>query len=52
MLHATRVLAASAVELFEDQTTRAAIRAEFDRKAKGATYRLLIPDGLPASPGP
>jgi aminobenzoyl-glutamate utilization protein B len=52
MVHAARVLAATAVDLFDDEATRAAIRAEFDRKAKGATYRPLIPDGPPVLPGP
>jgi aminobenzoyl-glutamate utilization protein B len=51
MIHAAKVLAATAVDLFEDGEARAAVRAEFDRKAKGATYRLLIPDGPPAPPG-
>ncbi len=51
MIHAAKVLAATAVDLLEDGATRAAIRAEFERKAKGTTYRLLIPDGPPAPPG-
>jgi aminobenzoyl-glutamate utilization protein B len=50
MIHAAKVLAATAVDLFEDPTARAAIQAEFQRKAKGSTYRLLIPDGPPKLP--
>ena len=52
MIHAARVLAATAVDLFEDEAARAAIRAEFRRKAGGPAYQPLIPDGPPAPPGP
>jgi aminobenzoyl-glutamate utilization protein B len=52
MIHAAQVLAATAVELFEDEPARAAIRAEFHRRARAATYRLLIPDGPPGSTEP
>jgi aminobenzoyl-glutamate utilization protein B len=52
MIHAAKVLAATTVDLLEDEPSRAAIRAEFDRKARGSTYRLLIPDGPPRLPEP
>jgi aminobenzoyl-glutamate utilization protein B len=52
MLHAARVLAATAVDLFEDAPMREAIRVEFRRKTEGAAYRPLIPDGPPSPPQP
>src|SRR5262249_27426073 len=52
MIHASRVLAATAVDLFQDKTARSAIHAEFRRQNKGSTYRPLIPDGPPRSPQP
>ena len=53
MIHAARVLAAMTVNLFEDETARQAIRAEFRRKTEGfSPYRLLIPDGPPSLPDP
>jgi aminobenzoyl-glutamate utilization protein B len=52
MIHAAKVLAATTVDLFEDETARQAIRAEFRRKTGGALYRLLIPDGPPSLPEP
>jgi aminobenzoyl-glutamate utilization protein B len=52
MLHAARALAATAVDLFDDEPARAAIRDEFRRKIDGHPYRPIIPDGPPAPPGP
>jgi aminobenzoyl-glutamate utilization protein B len=52
MIHAAKVLAATAVDLFEDESARQAIRAEFRRKTEGSAYRLLIPDGPPSLPEP
>jgi hypothetical protein len=52
MIHAARVLAATAIDLFEDKTARQAIQAEFRRKTEGSPYRLLIPDGPPSLPEP
>ena len=52
MSHAARVLAATAVDLFQDESARQAIRAEFRRKTEGSPYRLLIPDGPPSLPEP
>jgi aminobenzoyl-glutamate utilization protein B len=52
MIHAAKVLAATAVDLFENEPARAAIQAEFRQKTKGAVYRPVIPDGPPALPEP
>jgi aminobenzoyl-glutamate utilization protein B len=51
MIHAAKTLAATAVDLFQDESTREAIRAEFRRKTKDSNYRPLIPEGPPAQPG-
>jgi aminobenzoyl-glutamate utilization protein B len=50
MVRAAKVLAATAVDLFENAPTRDAIRAEFTTKTKGVTYRWLVPDGPPPVP--
>jgi aminobenzoyl-glutamate utilization protein B len=50
MLMAAKTLAATAVDLFVDAATRDAIRAEFDEKTKGVTYKWLVPDGPPPVP--
>jgi aminobenzoyl-glutamate utilization protein B len=52
MIHAAKVLAATAVDLFEDATARETIRAEFRRKTEGSLYRPLIPEGPPSPPKP
>jgi hypothetical protein len=52
MIHAAKVLAATAVDLFEDGAMRQAIQAEFQAKTWGSVYRPLIPEGPPARPGP
>lgn len=51
MMRAARILAATAVDLFEQPATRETIRAEFAKKTKGVTYRWLVPDGPPPIPG-
>jgi aminobenzoyl-glutamate utilization protein B len=51
MIHAAKVLAATAVDLFESEPARQAVRAEFRKKTAGPSYRPLIPDGPPALPG-
>jgi aminobenzoyl-glutamate utilization protein B len=51
MIHAAKVLAATAVDLFEDQSAREAVQAEFRRTTADSHYRPLFPDGSPA-PGP
>jgi aminobenzoyl-glutamate utilization protein B len=50
MMFASKTLAATAVDLFEDAATRDAIRAEFAAKTKGFVYKLSIPDGPPPVP--
>ena len=47
MMMAAKTLAATAVDLFSDPTTRTALRAEFAAKTKDVTYKWLIPDGPP-----
>jgi aminobenzoyl-glutamate utilization protein B len=47
---AAETLAATMIDLFEDPAARAAVRAEFQQKTKGYTYRPYIPDGPPALP--
>ena len=50
MLQASKTLAATMVDLFEDEAARAAIRAEFETKTRGFVYRPYIPDGPPPLP--
>jgi aminobenzoyl-glutamate utilization protein B len=52
MLHAAKTLAATAVDLFEDPETLAAIQAEFKEKTKGVIYKPYVPDGPPPVPKP
>jgi len=50
MMLAAKTLAATAVDLFEDAATRDALRAEFNQKTKGYTYKWYVPDGPPPIP--
>jgi aminobenzoyl-glutamate utilization protein B len=50
MAHAAKALAATAVDLFEDDRTREAVRAEFREKTRGEVYKPYIPDGPPPLP--
>jgi aminobenzoyl-glutamate utilization protein B len=50
LVHAAKVLAATGVDLFEQPEARARLRAEFERKTAGRTYRPFIPDGPPPVP--
>ena len=50
MLQAAKTLAATMVDLFEDEAARSAIRAEFEKKTRGFVYRPYIPDGPPPLP--
>ena len=50
MLQATKVLAATMIDLFEDAKTREAIQAEFKEKTKGHIYQAYIPAGPPPVP--
>ena len=52
MLMAAKTLAATMVDLFEDESARAAIRAEFEKKTRGFVYRPYVPDGPPPLPKP
>jgi aminobenzoyl-glutamate utilization protein B len=48
LLYAARVLAVSAIELFEKPDLVAAARADFDAKMQGRRYTTLIPEGQKA----
>jgi aminobenzoyl-glutamate utilization protein B len=50
LLQAAKTLAATMVDLFEDEAARAAVRAEFERKTRGFVYKPYIPDGPPPLP--
>lgn len=50
MIYASKVLATTMVDLFDDANMRQAIRAEFDSKVKGQPYKPYIPDGPPPVP--
>ncbi|MGH9580192.1 MAG: amidohydrolase [Terriglobales bacterium] len=50
MIYASKVLAATMVDLFEDAGLRDAIRKEFEEKTKGTTYKGYIPEGPPPIP--
>jgi len=50
MMQASKTLAATMVDLFDDAAARAAVRAEFEAKSKGVVYRAAVPDGPPPVP--
>jgi len=50
MMLASKTLAATMVDLFEDAAARQAIRAEFDQATAGQTYQPYIPPGPPPLP--
>lgn len=50
MMHAAKTLAATMIDLFENDKTRAAIRSEFEEKTKGHVYHPYIPAGPPPLP--
>jgi aminobenzoyl-glutamate utilization protein B len=50
LIHASKTLAATMVDLFEDAKIREEIRAEFKEKTKGHVYKPYIPDGPPPVP--
>jgi aminobenzoyl-glutamate utilization protein B len=50
LVMAAKTLAATMVDLFDDPTVRAAVRAEFEKKTHGFEYKPLIPDGPPPLP--
>lgn len=47
MLWASKALAMTMVDLFEDPDARAAMKREFDEKTRGKVYKPFIPDGPP-----
>ena len=50
MMLASKTLAATMVDLFEDAKTREAIQAEFKEKTKGFVYKPYVSDGPPPPP--
>jgi aminobenzoyl-glutamate utilization protein B len=50
MIHAAKALATTAVDLFENESARQAMHAEFLEKKGGHTYKPYIPDGPPPIP--
>ncbi len=52
LLHAAKTLAATMVDLYQDEAARAAIRAEFEKNTRGFVYRPYVPDGPPPLPAP
>ena len=50
MMLAAKALAASAIDLFTDSSTRDRLSSEWSRKTQGATYKGFIPDGPPPLP--
>ncbi len=50
LLHAAKTLAATMVDLYEDQATLKAIREEFETRTRGHVYRSYLPEGPPPVP--
>jgi aminobenzoyl-glutamate utilization protein B len=50
LTYAAKTLAATMVDLFEDQKSREAIQAEFKEKTSGEVYKPYVPDGPPPIP--
>ncbi|HYV05153.1 MAG TPA: amidohydrolase [Blastocatellia bacterium] len=50
LTQAAKALAATLVDLFEDEKTRETIQAEFKAKTKGEKYKPYIPEGPPPLP--
>ncbi len=50
MIYAAKTLAATMVDLFEDESTRKMIQAEFKEKVAGHVWRPYIPNGPPPVP--
>jgi aminobenzoyl-glutamate utilization protein B len=50
LAYAAKALAATMVDLFEDEKTREAIQAEFKEKSKGEVYKPYVPEGPPPVP--
>ena len=52
MIYAAKALAATMIDLFEDDKAREAVKAEFKEKTKGEVYKPYVPDGPPPIPKP
>jgi aminobenzoyl-glutamate utilization protein B len=50
MVHAAKVMAMTAIDLYNDPKKRAEIRAEFAEQTKGFVYKPYIPEGPPPIP--
>lgn len=50
LAYAAKALAATMVDLFEDEKAREAIKAEFKEKSKGEVYKPYVPEGPPPLP--
>ena len=50
LTQAAKVLAMTAIDLYENDTARDTIRAEFTEKTRGHTYKAYIPPGPPPIP--
>lgn len=50
LTHAAKLLATTAIDLFENPDARKAIHAEFAEKTRGHTYKAYIPPGPPPIP--
>jgi aminobenzoyl-glutamate utilization protein B len=50
MAYASKALAATMVDLYQDAAQRQAIRREFEEKTRGQVYRGYIPAGPPPIP--
>jgi aminobenzoyl-glutamate utilization protein B len=50
MLFASKALAMTMVDLFENEQLRKDVRAEFEKKRNGHIYKAYIPDGPPPVP--
>jgi hypothetical protein len=46
-LYLCGMIAAMMIDLFENEPTRRAIRAEFEEQTRGRKYHAMIPDGPP-----
>ncbi|MBI5914287.1 MAG: amidohydrolase [Bacteroidetes bacterium] len=50
MLYASKALALTMVDLYEDETLRVNIRKEFDERKGNQVYKAMVPDGPPPLP--
>ena len=50
MLYAAKAMGLTLVDLFENESLRKEIRAEFEKRKGGHVYKAFIPDGPPPIP--